>query len=96
MIRLHLRAIDFKNTQFIGYFNNGCAIEKAAMRQFKLLRTSVNEDTKRLQFFLGKNTIVLTHDIYIGDHFSLDMEKAEESRFDNSIIRTIELNFIQS
>lgn len=86
IIELELKAVDFKDTDFIC---NKCAIEKAVYRQLGIHK--VYESVNSVEI----NSVYYFHEKYGPSEFNSDKEISEFKNFDNTTIRTITLTEAQ-
>lgn len=85
-ITLLLKAKHFKHTNYIGWGKGDyCAIEKAAIEQFK--PDIVSEQVYNVVI----DDILYRHEIYDELDFSSDGEEAKKHNYDETIIKEIEL-----
>lgn len=85
---LTVKAKHFKGTDYLGNDGHGCALDKAAMDQFKLSKSEVNEGVDGITISNKR----YTHIIYDDVMFEKDKEKARKVRYNSSTIRRIRLN----
>lgn len=82
-IELHLKAVDFKGTDFYSPCN--CAISKAVKRQLDI--TEVKESVYHVEI----ENVIYNHKVYSSIEFEPDQAKATSLNFDNTTIRIITL-----